>query len=310
MNATDLLPRGVSVFERGWLSSNNVLMQGDQNALVDSGYFLHSDQTVALVAQALQGCSLDLLANTHLHSDHCGGNAALQAAHPALRTLIPPAQALAVDVWDMQALTYEPTGQRCPRFGFDAVLVPGSSIRLGEHDWQIHAAPGHDPHSLILFEPQSRCLISADALWENGFGVVFPELEGVSAFDEVADTLDLIEQLAPQVVIPGHGAVFTGAQAALSRARARLAAHRAAPDKHARHAAKVLIKYHMLEFQSRPENDLLRWIDGTAYFHTIHTKHFAKQAYEPWREALLQDLLQSGALQRMQRDGVETIVNV
>jgi glyoxylase-like metal-dependent hydrolase (beta-lactamase superfamily II) len=45
---------------------------------------------------------------------------------------------------------------------------------------------GHDPHSVILFEPVSRVLISADALWERGFGVIFPELEGVEAFDEVA----------------------------------------------------------------------------------------------------------------------------
>jgi hypothetical protein len=32
-------------------------------------------------------------------------------------------------------------------------------------------------------------LISADALWENGFGVVFPELEGDDAFAIVAATL-------------------------------------------------------------------------------------------------------------------------
>ncbi len=301
MNATDLLPRGVSVFERGWLSSNNVLLQGDQNALVDSGYFLHCDQTVALVAQALQGRSLDQLANTHLHSDHCGGNAALQAAHPALRTLIPPAQALAVEAWDMQALTYEPTGQRCPRFGFDAVLVPGSSIRLGDHDWQIHAAPGHDPHSVILFEPQSRCLISADALWENGFGVVFPELEGDSGFDEVADTLDLMESLAPQVVIPGHGAVFTDVVGAFARARSRLQAQRSNPQRHALHAAKVLIKYHMLEFQAKPEAALLAWADATALLRSIAQHHFSGQDFAHWRSQLLQDLCDSGALARVQR---------
>ena len=34
---------------------------------------------------------------------------------------------------------------------------------------------GHDPHSVILFEPQDRILISADALWEAGFGVIFPD---------------------------------------------------------------------------------------------------------------------------------------
>ena len=48
---------------------------------------------------------------------------------------------------------------------------------------------------MILFEPASGILISADALWESGFGVVFPEIEGTAAFDEVAATLDVIERL-------------------------------------------------------------------------------------------------------------------
>ena len=51
---------------------------------------------------------------------------------------------------------------------------------------------GHDTHSVILFEPVSRTLVSADALWERGFGVVFPELDGDDAFAEVADTLDVM----------------------------------------------------------------------------------------------------------------------
>ncbi|MCQ9958297.1 hypothetical protein L6B39_14330, partial [Staphylococcus aureus] len=71
----------------------------------------------------------------------------------------------------------------------------------------------------ILFEPASRTLISADALWENGFGVVFPEIEGLQAFEEVAATLDVIEALAPLTIVPGHGGVFTGGAAALDTAR-------------------------------------------------------------------------------------------
>ena len=72
------LPASMRVFERGWLSSNNILFIDDrQTALVDSGYTAHAAQTLALVQHALGGVrTLDLIANTHLHSDHCGGNAA------------------------------------------------------------------------------------------------------------------------------------------------------------------------------------------------------------------------------------------
>ena len=189
--AVQRLPPGVAFIERGWLSSNSVLMLGRSGtALVDSGYGSHARQTAAIVAHALGGRELDLLVNTHLHSDHCGGNRALQEQYPDLHTVIPPGQAEQVRVWDEEALTYSPTGQICPQFVFDAVLEPGREIRLGDGMWQAHAAAGHDPHSIILFEPKSRTLISADALWENGFGVVFPELEGDAAFAEVGATLD------------------------------------------------------------------------------------------------------------------------
>src|SRR5690606_20970435 len=154
------------------------------------------------------------LVNTHLHSDHCGGNAALQARFPELETWIPPGLADAVRRWDPFALTYEPTGQYCPPFVIVGALAVGTAIRLGGREWEVHAAPGHDPHSFVLFEPLSRTLISADALWEHGFGVVFPELEGVDAFDEVAATLDVIQRLEPLVVIPGHGPVFTDVRGA------------------------------------------------------------------------------------------------
>src|SRR5205085_11810672 len=145
-----------------------------------------------------------------------------------------------------EALTYVPTGQQCPRFSFDSVLRPGSSLLLGDKVWDIHAAPGHDPHSVILFEPRSRTLVSADALWENGFGIVFPELEGVHAFTEVAATLDVIEKLQPLVVLPGHGSAFAGVDGALARARSRLSAYVADPRRHATHAAKVLLKFKLL----------------------------------------------------------------
>ena len=118
-------------------------------------------------------------------------------------------------------------------------MGPGQALQAGRRRWHALAAPGHDPHSLVLFDDQTGVLISADALWENGFGVVFPELEGEDAFDEVARVLDLIESLGAHWVIPGHGAPFMTCNAALQRARRRLESFRSDPARHARHAAKV-----------------------------------------------------------------------
>jgi len=299
MSKLPSLPTGVTVFERDWLSSNNILIRGQSaTALVDSGYHLHSQQTLLLLEKTLAGQRLDLLVNTHLHSDHCGGNAALQNAYPGLQTMIAPGQAEQVRRWDAQALSYTPTGQHCPQFHFEALLQPGASVLLGDLSWQIHAAPGHDPHSVILFEPHSRTLISADALWQNGFGVVFPELEGIDAFGEVAQTLDLIESLQPRIVIPGHGAFFSEIKPALASARKRLAGFQADPRKHIEYAAKVLLKFRLLEVGTIEMPSLLRWAQATPHFVFIQQQYFAHIDFSQWLDDLVTQLVRSGASSR------------
>jgi len=289
-------PAGVHVFERGWLSSNNILcVDADRTVLTDSGYATHAAQTVELCTAVLEERPLDFLLNTHLHSDHCGGNAALQDSYPKLTTLIPPGQASLVASWDEDGLTYAPTGQSCPRFTFDGLITPGSSFSMAAAEWEIHAATGHDPNSVILFDPSSHTLISADALWENGFGIVFPELEGEQAFADVGATLDMIEKLAPHWVVPGHGPVFRYDTDVMTRARRRLAAFEINPQRHARHAAKVLLKFKLLELQQVGYEDLLSWAGSISYFQLIREKFFPSTPMNAWVADLTEDLIRSGA---------------
>lgn len=293
------LSAGVQVFERGWLSANNILFtDGLDTLLVDSGYCTHSAQTVALVEGALAGRPLNVLVNTHLHSDHCGGNAALQARYGNLEIWIPPGQAAYVADWDPIALTYQPTGQKCPRFSFAKTLVPGTEVLFGSSTWEVYSAPGHDPDSLIFFEPRDRLLISADALWQSGFGVVFPELEGDRAFDEVDATLNLIEGLNPAVVIPGHGAVFNYSPGILATARSRLDAFIANPPRHALHASKVLLKFKLLEAQQQDFDEFVEWAINTPYLIQIRNRFFSDLAMASWIEALCEELCKAGVAQR------------
>lgn len=266
--------------------------------MVDSSYCTHAAQTVSLVESCLGSRPLDVLVNTHLHSDHCGGNATLQARYPDMLTLIPPGQAAHVSNWDPIALTFLPTGQSCPLFTFTETLKPGKRIQFGSTWWDIHAAQGHDPHSVIFFEPESRVLISADALWENGFGVVFPELEGLNAFEEVAETLDLIEHLNPQTVIPGHGRVFCYTPEILLLARQRLNAFINNPTKHASHAAKVLLKFKLLEVQKQLLEDFLQWAQVTPYFEQIRAKFFPELTVSNWVEQLCTELIKVNVAKR------------
>jgi glyoxylase-like metal-dependent hydrolase (beta-lactamase superfamily II) len=298
--ATDAL-QGLTVLERGWLSSNNVLLHGGQAGavLVDSGHLLHAGQTVALVRQALAKAGGEPLAgivNTHLHSDHCGGNASVQAALGG-RITVPCGSWDAASLWDEDQLSYRYTGQRCARFVPSDTLSPGQELVAGARRWQVLAAPGHDPESVMLFDAAHGVLISADALWEHGFGVVFQELEGEHAFDDVARVLDLIESLDARCVVPGHGAPFTDVAGALHHARQRLHAFVADPQRHARHGIKVITKYHLMEERQQAWADYLAWFEATPLCHSVWQRLGRPEgSLAGLAERVVHDLVRGGAL--------------
>ncbi len=251
------LPATLRFIERDWLSANGVLFDdGERTALVDTGYVKHATLTLALVRHALGERPLDRVINTHLHSDHCGGNAILQRHYPGLRTLIPAASAAAVRAWNADGLTYAATGQRCERFDFQGTIDDGDILELGGLSWQAIAAPGHDPQALVLHCASERILISADALWAEGFGVIFPELDGESGFAEQRAILERIAGLDVDIVLPGHGPMFTDVRRALDTARRRLDHLSADPARNARHAIKVLLKYLLLDLERVPLADV------------------------------------------------------
>jgi glyoxylase-like metal-dependent hydrolase (beta-lactamase superfamily II) len=295
MSGTASLPAALRVLERGWLSSNNVLLLDDDGraTLVDTGYVTQKEQTLALVRHALAGRPLARIVNTHLHSDHCGGNAELGRAFGAT-IHIPPGHADAVSRWDEEELTFRATGQQCDRFVHDGVIEPGTALRMGGMDWRVYAAPGHDPHSVVLWAAEPAILISADALWSNGFGVIFPELEGESGFAEQRAVLELIASLAPRLVIPGHGAPFSDVDAALKRAHARLNALSASLERNARHAAKVLLKFYLLEVRQVAMNDLVEHVARARYYPLINDRYF-RMPFDAFVRQQVSDLVASGA---------------
>ena len=282
------------VLQRGWLSSNNIVFfDDDQHAsIVDTGYSSHREQTLALVNSVIGPRRLTRIVNTHLHSDHCGGNALL-AAETGARIAIPPGLATAVAEWDEDRLTFRSTGQHCDPFRYDALIDPGTTLRLGQCDWEVIAAPGHDPHSIVLWNAEDRVLISADALWQHGFGAIFPEIEGESGFAEQAELLHRITGLAPRLVIPGHGAPFMDVEAALTRAYTRLEALVSDPVRNARHVAKALLKFYLLEVRSLPFSALVQRLSAARYFQVINERYFAI-AFDELLARLVRELVQSG----------------
>jgi glyoxylase-like metal-dependent hydrolase (beta-lactamase superfamily II) len=305
------LPDTMRFIERDWLSANNILFfEQHQATVVDTGYKKHQALTLQLIDYHLQQyqqlnaqrfaskVELVRIINTHLHSDHCGGNASLQARHPSLRTDIPSGCADIVHQWNEGQLTYTATNQECDRFTFTHTIEFGQILQLGGFDWHALGAPGHDNTMFVLHCPELKLLISADALWENGFGITFPELDQQSGFEEHQNTLDMIAKLDVQWVIPGHGAPFTNITAALDRAYSKLRYLREDPSRHEKLAARVLLKFMLLDREQLERAQLESTLSQARLFRQLLSSQRNAQDRVAFCESLVDQLCAAGAARK------------
>ncbi|MBK7414598.1 MAG: MBL fold metallo-hydrolase [Dechloromonas sp.] len=295
---TMALPKTLLVLERGWLSANNILcFDGDNATLIDSGYVTHAEQTVALVDSALHGRRLKSLINTHSHSDHIGGNAALQAAFNCEIT-VPAGLHAAIADWDQDALLLSPLGQQGARFQHDHLIGAGCEIEMGELNWQALAVPGHDMEALAYYNPEKRILISGDALWENGFGVIFPELLGeANGLASTRETLEMLAKLAIDTVIPGHGSPFVTVDAAFERAFRRLSNFQANIEQLAWHAIKVIVSFAMMEKRRLPLADFPAFVLSLPFAVDVNARYL-DFSEDKMTERVERELLLVNALRR------------
>ena len=298
MSARPRLPDTIEVLERGWLSANNVLLfDGGEAALVDSGYVSHAAQTVALVRAGLDGRRLGRLINTHSHSDHIGGNASVQRAFGCTIT-VPVGMERAVTHWDEAALLLSTAAQAGERFHADATLAPGDRFVAGELEWQAIAAPGHDMDALAYYNAERRILMSGDALWRDGFGILFADVLGTGdGLGEARRTLEGIGRLAVDIVIPGHGAPFTEFDDALERAFARLQAFEADGARMARNAIRACITFRLLDVRSMALDELPQHLAETPLYREANQRFLGldPDALAGW---LVKELERAGVARR------------
>ena len=271
-----LLPTQVRVFVRDWLSSNNILLKSrDGHVLVDSGYVRHAPLTLALIASA-QGIGnepLERLVNTHCHSDHMGGNAAIQARY-GCPVILPEGEAQRIATWDEKALLLAYCDQRVDRFRVDGIVNAGETHIWGDLEWQAIAAPGHDMGALAFYNPEHRLLISGDALWEKGFGIVMPAEIDADALPAARATLEKLATLDVSVVIPGHGEPFVDVHAALDHAFSRIEALQSDSLRNARHVLKALLTFTLLDKQRMPIAELPDYVDRVGVYRDFNALYF------------------------------------
>ena len=291
------LPPQVRVMVRDWLNANHILLAGrDRIVLVDSGYGRDANATLEKVSTELAGKPLDCLVNTHCHSDHMGGNAALCRAHEC-RLSIPVGEASLIEAWDEQNLWLSYADQRCERFAFDDTITSGDVLDWGDLQWRAIAAPGHDMGALMFHSEEEGLLITGDALWENGFGVLLPGPGREERLAATRRTLEVITRLDVHTVIPGHGAPFSGVDAALDRSFRRLEAFERDELRMARHVLKVMFVFSLLDRLRLPLSHIPDYLATVPLYADFNARYF-QLSYAALAELIVGELERGGIVKK------------
>ncbi|MFG2603101.1 MBL fold metallo-hydrolase [Streptomyces sp. NPDC048514] len=211
------LPSWLTWWQRPFPDANTLLLPGRRPALIDSGFVGHADET-ADWARAHAG-NIDLVVNTHWHSDHVGGNALLQSRGAAIAAGAPEAEAITRR--DPGCCVAEYLDQPVAPYTVDVSLDDGQVLRLGEADWMVVRTPGHTPGHLALWQADERLLVVGDALSDYDVGWVNVALDGPDAAATALASLGRMADLEPRVILPSHGPIPADPAAAFAAALRR-----------------------------------------------------------------------------------------
>ncbi|MEV6026402.1 MBL fold metallo-hydrolase [Streptomyces sp. NPDC052036] len=214
---TPSLPSWMTWWQRPFPDANTLLLQGRRPALVDSGFVGHAEETAAWVRAHAH--AIDLVVNTHWHSDHVGGNALLQAQGAAVAAGAPEAEA--VSRRDPGCCAAEYLDQPVAPYTVDVPLDDGQVVQLGDADWKVVRTPGHTPGHIALWQPEERLLVVGDTLSDYDVGWVNLALDGIDAATTALASLKRMADLDPRVILPSHGPIPADPGAAVAAALRR-----------------------------------------------------------------------------------------
>jgi len=100
----------------------------------------------------------------------------------------------------------------------DRELVPGVEVQTDLGAWQVYETPGHAPSHVVLHQPERKLLISGDHLLGRTV-LFFDHGHSPDPVGEFLRSLEEVEPLAVDLVLPGHGRTFRDPEAKIAEAR-------------------------------------------------------------------------------------------
>jgi glyoxylase-like metal-dependent hydrolase (beta-lactamase superfamily II) len=192
--------------ENGMLDSNTYVIKDKVSVIIDPGsaQFLPA-LTEDLQKDGIQPKDIDIIANTHLHGDHCWANEAFKKISGA-EILCHPQQKR---FWHTTVIeTANFFGMPPIEFTEDGYL-DDSQLDTGDTVFALIPSPGHSPDSICFHCPKQKVLICGDVIFNQNTGRV--DLPGGNA-DELKQSIEELSQLPVEYLLPGHMNILTSTE--------------------------------------------------------------------------------------------------
>ncbi|PYZ97023.1 MBL fold metallo-hydrolase [Alteribacter lacisalsi] len=271
-----------------------VLIKDRRPTLIDAGFGSETEETVRLIRDAgVEPAHLDMIVNTHFHSDHIGGNCHFQneygvpiAAHKWEADL--------VNVRHPEVCSAEWLDQPVEPYSVDRRLSDGDEIHTGSRTFQVLFTPGHSSGHISLYEPDEKVLIAGDLFHKHDLGWLNMYREGVTALHRALESLDRVATLPIRVAYSGHGPAMDNPGAAIDGARRRLEKWLIAPEKLAWHGCKRIFSFALMIRNGLEKEKVERYLLSCPWFHD-YARHSFRLEPEAFVHALVDEMIRSGA---------------
>lgn len=149
------------------------------------------------------GLRVKYLINTHMHIDHLFGDEYIEKKYGVGISASTDDSILSSRIAE-QARMFRLRTDMPEMLKVDNPLKNGDRLMLGSEPIDIIAVPGHSPGSIALYCPESKFVVTGDALFKNSIGRT--DLPGGSHEQLISSITKRLLTLPPDTTVyPGHG---------------------------------------------------------------------------------------------------------
>ena len=175
-------------------------------AIVDCGALFPQEEAKIEAFVSDNNLKVKYILNTHLHLDHCFGNAWAAERYGILPMAHKDDETLLARMGEQARMFGLPFEVKTEKLG--GYLNDNDVLMLGENRIEVIHTPGHSRGGLCFYIPSAGWLISGDSLFEGSIGRT--DLEGGSYATLIKSITERLMKLPEETVVyPGHGPYTT-----------------------------------------------------------------------------------------------------